>query len=554
MHRSGLNIMAKLFFLIDSLTYVIILAILNGSLGYITAISITLFGALGVAKLLGASIIFSWISIYVMIICFGITRGILRYIEQYSNHYIAFKILAILRDKIFTKLRELCPAKLESKQKGSIISMITSDIETLEVFFAHTISPIGIAVLVSLFMILFIGFVVNWYMALFALFAYMLIGIIYPIISNKILRQIGIEYRNEFSYFNGFFMDAIKGNKSIILHNRKEKFQNKIDLHSDKLLISTTKLKNRISLSEAITSITIVILNFTMLIIGIVLVKAGKIEAPIMLIGVIALMSSYGPVLALNALPNNLNQTFASGDRILDLLEEKPVIQDIKNGTNFDFKSLKINNLTFSYNDDMNIIKNINMNVRKGEIVGITGLSGCGKSTLLKLLLRFWKKDKGEILYNDIDINSINTNSLKENVIMVSQQTYLFNDTIRNNLKIAKQNASNEEIMEACKKANIHNFIISQKDGYDTIIDMSKIELSAGEVQRLGLARAFLSDAELILLDEPTSNVDSITEGIILKSLQENKRYKTFIMVSHRESTMSIADKVYNMNGGCINV
>lgn len=549
--RNGLKIISKLLSLIGSLSYVILLAVINGSVGHTIGTFIPILGALAIAKACGANVALDYTILFILIIGFGILRGILRYFEQYSNHYIAFKLLAKIRNIIFKKLRVLCPAKLETKQKGTIISMITADTETIEVFYAHTISPVCIAIVCSLSSFLFIGFVVNWYLGLFALFAYLVIGVIMPFIGNKIVLNSGKNYRNEFTSFNGYFMDAIKGSKEIILHGKEEEHKKVINEYSDKLLNASNIMKNKSLSTSVLTNITIYILNFTMLILGIILVILNEVSAPLMCVGVIALISSYGPVLAISKLPENLSQTFASGDRIISLLEEEPAVVDIKDKKDFDFNKLETKNLSFGYNEKT-VLKDININLKKGEIVGIMGKSGCGKSTLLKLLLRFWNNDGGFISYNDIDIKSINTLSLKKNVVMVSQSTYLFDDTVRGNLKIAKPNASEEDLISATKSAGIYEFILKLKDGFDTKIGAGGISLSAGESQRLGLARAFLSDAKLILLDEPTSNVDAINEGIILKALRESKYKKSIILVSHRDSTMTICDRIYKMNEGKI--
>lgn len=543
--RGGLKIVNKLLSLVGSLSYVILLAVINGSIGHAIGTFIPVLGALAVAKVIGADVAISYTWLFILIIGFGFLRGVLRYFEQYSNHYIAFRLLAKIRNIIFAKLRVLCPAKLESKQKGSIISMITADTETIEVFYAHTLSPVCIAASCSVAMCLFIGLNVNWYMALFALFAYLVIGVIMPIIGNKAVTAAGAEYRKRFTDFNGYFMDAIKGSKDIILHCREEEKKTSVNEYTEKLLSASKKLKDKSLNISVIINLTVTVLNFLMLLIGVYLVINCGLSAPLMMVGVVALMSSYGPVLAISRLPENLSQTFSSGDRLISLLEEEPVVKDVEGKNDFDFESLETKDLTFGYGADKQVLKGVNITANKGEIVGIMGSSGCGKSTLLKLLLRFWEKGDGKILYNGTDIDLINTESLKKNVVMVSQSTYLFDDTVKGNLRIAKQDATDDEIAEACKKAGIYDLIEKLSDGFDTKIGSGGVQLSAGEAQRIGIARAFLSDARLILLDEPTSNVDAINEGIILKSLVLNREDKCIILVSHRESTMSIVDRVY---------
>ena len=550
LRRSGAKIMASLILLLGSLSYIMILAVINGSVGFVCAMGVTVFGAVGVAKALGEAIALSYGWIIGLTIGCGVLRGLLRYFEQYSNHYIAFRLLAVLRDKIFGALRVLCPAKLESKQKGSIIAMITSDIETLEVFYAHTISPICIAVLVSTAVFLFVGFVSSWYLALVALVGFLTIGIVVPLISSGKLKESGVKYRAEFASFSAYFLDSIKGIKDIVLNNAGEEREKEVNKRSDGLLKETKKMKHNITRAGSAIELTVSVFVLITLAVGILLVRNDMLSLGRMIIGMVTVFSSFGPVIAVGSLPGNLTQTFASGDRVLNLLAEKPAVEEVKNGKNFDYENLDVKDLSFSYDGQTEVLKDIKMHAEKGEIIGIVGESGCGKSTFLKLLLRFWERSGGEINYDDIDIDKINTDSLLKNVTMVSQSTYLFEETIEDNLRIAKPNATMEEIENACKMASVHDFIMTLPDGYKTQVGALGDNLSAGEKQRIGLARAFLRGSELILLDEPTSNVDSINEGIILKALKEQKNKKSIILVSHRESTMAIADRIYKVENG----
>ncbi len=548
--RSGAVIVARLILLLGSLAYIMLLAVLNGSLGFLCAMGMTLFGAVGVAKALGEAITLSYGWIIVLAIGCGLLRGILRFLEQYSNHYIAFRLLAVLRDKIFGALRLLCPAKLESKQKGAIIAMITSDIETLEVFYAHTISPVCIAILVSSLVLLFVGIVSSWYLALVGLLGFVIIGIVVPLLSSSRLKDSGVRYREEFALFNGYFLDSIKGIRDIVLHNAGAARQAEVNLRSDRLLAESKRMKRDISRAGAAVEMWVSLCILAALSVGILLVVNGQLSGGRMVIGLAAVFGSFGPVIAISALPGNLTQTFAAGNRVLELLAEKPAVTPVENGENITYDRLDVTNLSFSYEEEAQTLREVCMQAKKGEIIGIVGPSGCGKSTLLKLLLRFWQKDGGEISYNGVDIDRVNTGSLLDNVTMVSQTTYLFDETIEENLRIAKPDAAQEELEAACKRASIHDFILSLSEGYQTPVGTLGDNLSAGERQRIGLARALLRGSGLILLDEPTSNVDSINEGIILKALQEQKGQKCIILVSHRESTMAIADRIYHFEGG----
>ena len=555
LRRSGLKIMSSLIVLLGSLSYIMILAVINGSAGFIAAMGVTVFGATGVAKALGilglcAEIPLSWGWIIGLAVGSGVIRGGLRYLEQYSNHYIAFKLLAVLRDKIFGALRVLCPAKLESKQKGSIIAMITADIETLEVFYAHTVSPVCIAVLVSLAVILFVGFISSPYLALIALAGSIVIGVVVPVVSSGKLKESGVNYRRGFASFNAYFLDSIKGIKDIVLNNAEEEREKEVDRRSDVLLKETKKMKKGIARASAATELIVALFIVAALAAGIALVYINILDLGKMIIGVVAIFSGFGPVLAVSALPGNLTETFAGGDRVLDLLAEKPAVTPVKNGKTFEYEKLDVKEVSFAYEKNAPVLKGVCMHAENGEIVGIVGESGCGKSTLLKLLLRFWEKDGGAIEYNGTDIDEIDSDNLLDNVTMVSQTTYLFDESIEENLLIAKPDATREELETACKRASVHDFIMSLPDGYKTRVGAMGDNLSAGEKQRIGLARAFLKGSRLILLDEPTSNVDPVNEGMILKSLAEQKSEKSIVLVSHRESTMAIADRIYRARDG----
>ena len=473
----------------------------------------------------------------------------LRYLEQYGNHYIAFRLLAVLRDKIFTKLRALCSAKLESRQKGSLLTMITADIETLEVFYAHTVSPVCIAVLVSLAVMVVTGLAASWYLSLIAAAAYLCIGVLLPRFFSRRMAETGMRYRRELGDFGAYFLDSIKGIRELVLYNAGEARAAEVDRRSDAMLGRTKALKRETALSAAATEAAVSLAVLAVLAVGIFLVHSGSLSVGRMVLGVTAVFGSFGPVIAVSALPANLNQTFASGERILRLLEEQPEVEAVENGTELSYEDLEVYDLSFAYGGEA-VLKGVSMTARKNEIVGIVGESGCGKSTLLKLLLRFWERSGGQIRYNGTDIDEINTESLYRNVTMVSQSTYLFDATIAENLRIAKPDATDEELMAALRMASAEELVQALPEGLNTPAGLLGGRLSMGERQRIGLARAFLSGCPLILLDEPTSNVDSINEGVILRALLKHKQGRTIILVSHRASTMAVADRVYKMENG----
>ncbi len=547
LRRSGIKIAVGLAALLGSLSFVMVAAVVNGALGFFAAMGVTVFASLGVAKALGETVALSYGAIAAAAVACGVLRGVLRYFEQYGNHYIAFKLLAVLRDRIFSALRLLAPAKTEGRQKGNLIAMITSDIETLEVFYAHTVSPICIAAVVSVSVFLFVGLAASWYLALTALIGYVVIGIASPLRASAKLKAGGVNYRRGFASFNAFFLDSIKGIREIVLNNGGEERKKEVNRRSEDLLKETEKMKNSVAKNSAAVELLISLFIIASFAVGVLLVSEGTLSLGRMIIGVTAVFGSFGPVTALSALPANLTQTFACGDRVLNLLEEQPAVQPVIGGKTFRFDRVNVDRLSFAYNDEAEILKEICLNAKKGEIIGIVGKSGCGKSTLLKLLMRFREKNSGRIDYNETEIGEIDSVNLTDNVTMVPQNVWLFDETVEENLRIAKPEATTEELEAACRAAAIHERIVSLPDGYRTRVGFGGSRLSAGEKQRLGVARAFLRGSGLILLDEPTGNIDSLNEGILLKSLVNAKKDKCIILVSHRESTMSIADRIYRL-------
>ena len=542
--RNGFKIMAQLIVLIKPLLHIMFFAILFGVLGFLSAIFIPVFGAYGLLTVLGIENFFTLKNIFILLILLGLLRGVLRYVEQASNHFIAFKILAVVRDKVFSALRKLCPAKLEGEDKGNLISLITSDIELLEVFYAHTISPIIIAILVSLIMTIFISSF-SPILGLIALAAYIFVGIVVPIVNSKLVSAIGLEYRNKAGELNSIFLESLRGLHELIQFKKTNERKLLIGRKTLESANIHENLKGKEILSINITNSSVFVFNLIMFLTSTSLFISGEINSTAMLISIVSLASSYGPVIALSNLSNNLAQTLACGERVLSLLEETPVTLEKTNGIDKNFNDIKCENVSFSY-DKIKILDNISLDIPKNTITGILGKSGCGKSTLLKLIMRFWDKDSGKILLSGADVKDINTSSLRKNESYCTQDTYLFNDTIENNILIARPSATKEEVVEAAKKASIHNFIMEQPKGYETQIGELGERLSGGEKQRISIARAILKNAPIIILDEPTSNLDSLNEAIILKSIKEAKD-KTVVLISHRKSTLSIADTIYSM-------
>lgn len=540
--------MKHLIGLVKPLTGFMVSAILMGLMGHLAASFITIFGGYAVAELLDIDTPFTVTIIFISVGVFALVRGVLRYAEQACNHFIAFKLLALIRDKVFRALRRLCPAKLEGQDKGNLISVITSDIELLEVFYAHTISPVVIAFLFSTIMCLFIGSF-GTILGLVALTAYITVGVIIPLLTSKFSGDAGIRFRTKSGSLSGFVLDSLRGLSETLQYAQGEKRLFIMNEQTEALSEDEKKMKCTSGKNQAVTNTVILIFDLIMLFVSAMLYRSGQVEFISVLIPTIALMSSFGPVVALAGLGSTLQNTFAAGNRVLDILDETPVAEEIKGMEEITFTDASAENVTFAYGKET-ILDNVSVDIPQGSVVGIIGRSGSGKSTLLKLFMRFWKAQKGSVKLSGTDVNSINTSNLRNMESFVTQETHLFRDSIRNNLRIAKLDATDKEIEAACKKASVHEFIMSLPKGYDTPVGELGDTLSGGERQRLGLARAFLHDSDLLLLDEPTSNLDSLNEAVILKALKEEKENKTVVLVSHRQSTMRIADKIYSVEHG----
>ena len=549
MRKNGFVVMGHLLKLVTPLAHIMAFTITMGTLGFLAAIFIMVLGAMGLVNLLNFDTHLSFSGILTALIVLAVARGALRYLEQMSGHYIAFKLLALLRDKVFSSLRRLAFVKLQDKQAGQLVSLVTNDIELLEVFYAHTIAPIMIAFFTSAILLLVFGHLSGWFVVV-ALAAYLTVGVILPIITTKLAREDGRRYRELVGEMNDFFLDSVRGMKEIQLFGYAKQRLDEIQQRSQKIDTAFQRIKEQEAKVRVYTEVAVSAFNIIMLFTGLILFSLDKIDFSAFLIGVILLMSSYGPVIALSNLSSNLLQTLASGERVLSLLAEEPELKDVESAVDLkDVSRIDVENVNFAYGEEQ-ILSDVSLSVKKGEILGIHGRSGSGKSTLLKLLMRFYDPKSGSIKINGETLPNINTRSLRDNMAYITQQTYIFNETIEENIRLALRDATLEEIMEAAKKASIHDFILSLPEGYQTKMTELGGNLSDGEKQRIGIARAFLHNAPIILLDEPTSNLDSLNEAMILKSLLNVKAEKLIILVSHRQSTMAICDQVIGIENG----
>lgn len=545
MRRNGIKIMWGLLGLLRPLAHIMVFCIALGTLGFFCAIAITV---LAVNLLLTAMELSPWSLTFaaggaIMAVC-AVARALLRYGEQTCGHYIAFKLLAVIRDKVFAALRRLAPAKLEGKGRGDLISLITSDIELLEVFYAHTIAPVCIAVLVSLSMTVLIGSF-HPLLGLLAGISYLLVGCVIPLATSRIGRRQGMEVRNQLGELNSYVLESLRGLRESLQYAQDGARAHEMERKTEQLNQLQKQLKRHEAAASSWSGGAVMALTLAMLGVGMVL----NVSFPVLLLTTVMLSSSFGPVLALANLSATMDQTLASGERVLALLEEKPETEEVLTGQCPDFSGAEVKRLTFSY-DEEEILHDLSAQFPKGEIVAVTGKSGSGKSTLLKLLMRFWSAPVQSVLISNTDVGEISTSHLRNLESYMIQDTDLFHDSIADNIRIGKLDATQAEIEAAARKAALHDFILTLPQGYDTPVGELGDTLSGGERQRIGLARAFLHNAPFLLLDEPTSNLDSLNEGIILRALREEQDERTVILVSHRHSTLSIAHRTYTVDCG----
>lgn len=556
---SSFTLMRKMLSMVKPLWKEMILAITTGVLGFVLSFGLGVLGVYMLLSFLDAHILelksislgsFST-SFFVnsLIIC-ALLRGVLYYFEQFFNHLIAFKILAIIRNKVFKAMRKLAPSKLDTKEKGQLISMIMGDIELLEVFYAHTISPIAIAILTSVILFLFM-LSLNPLLTILPIISQITIGALFPIYASKKGEKIANQIRDDIGSLNNQFLDKISGIREIIQYGASKSAIKRVRKSTDSLLDKQQKLIKQKSVLSAYTDSFIIFFSSLQAIFAAYLYSIGTINASLAIIAILLTLSSFAPVIALSKLGNTLTKTFACARRVLALLEEEATVKEVRNGKDVDFRDIKAVDLDFRYDENTTLLlKDLNFKLSRNEIIGIKGDSGSGKSTLLKLFMRFWDTERGRIEMNSSNIKNLDTSNLYSKFNYMTQSTMLFTGTIRDNMLIARENSTDDEIYSALKKAAIYDYVLELPNKLDTEIEELGSNFSGGERQRLGLARCFLANREIFLLDEPTSNLDSLNEGIILKSLVSEAKDKTILFVSHRESTLGVCKRVVRMKDG----
>lgn len=560
--RSALRIMAGLIGLARPLALPMLGAVAAGVAGFLLSFGLGTFGAFALVRLVSdggglAGVPFGGLSfqgaVALLMLCAG-TRGIFQYLEQYANHYIAFTILAQLRGRIFEAMRRLAPAKLEQKSQGDLVSMVKGDIELLEVFYAHTISPVSIAVICWLLLGFFYGRL-HVLLMLWALGGYAVLGVLVPIVASVRASGAGMRVRSEIGALNGFFLDLLRGVRELIQYGQEGQAAADMRRSTEKLADRQTDVKRQQARLAAWTDTVCVTATAGMVVLAGALCHRGLISPEAAFIAVVLQSTTFAPFLSLASLGNILTHTFAGGERILRLLEERPEVEAVEDGRTVPFGPVEVRSVHFTYapqaqEGSREVLKGADLSIRPGECLGIMGESGCGKSTLLKLIMRFWDPGEGKITLSGTALPEISTEDLWEKMSYMTQSPVFFSGTLRDNLRVGKEDAADAEIWAALERAAVADMIRGLPNGLDTAVGELGENYSGGERQRIALARCFLAGTPLLLLDEPTSNLDAQNEALVLRSLHENREGKTIILVSHRRSSLGICSRTVQMEEG----
>lgn len=514
-------------------------AVLLGIISNLSVIGITFLGLKEMFAILSGDTNSVMKTFWLLILC-GVIRGVARYMEQYLNHDIAFSLLANVRSSIFKVLRKLGPAKLSGKNSGDMITAITTDVEALEVFFAHTISPVFIAIGTSLVLV---GYLLtnHLYLGLILLLGHLFVGVFVPVISYKQHEKTGSAYQETFVSLNQQVIENVDSIRDINQFSLEEEKLASLHEAGEKLNQEYQKKLKQSSKIQILSEFGVIGTTILMILVGTQLDLSVSQQVTTSIIT----LSSFGSVLALSGLGNALLSTFASGKRLFALVNEEPnvVFNSDKQQHKNEFNDLVFENLSFSY-DEKQILDNLNINLEKGVTLCIGGESGKGKSTLLKLLMRYFDPNQGRILFDKTNLKDYSETELHSLESVMEQKTFIFADTIKNNISLKNEKISQEDIEKAAEAASLSEWIESLPDKYETKIGGQYRGVSDGEKQRIGLARVFLHDAPLLLLDEPTSSLDYLNEQKILQTIKNISEGKTTIVVSHRKSTLNIADEV----------
>ena len=533
---------------VGDLRSLMVLACCFGTLGHLAATFLPVFGVMALCAaaerpVWGLSV--GW-AVAFMVVC-ALIRGAMRYCEQYMNHNLAFRLLALFRGQMFAALRRLAPAKLTGKGKGDLISMVTTDVELLEIFFAHTISPTVIALATTVVYALALLFLSPWFAVLLVV-AHLLIGVAVPAWFARALHGVGARIRKQSASLDDDVLDDMRGLEQIIRFGQGRARLARIDRRSRALWGQRVELSERNGVFGGFDHVIIVLVTVCAALLAVLASRGDMAMVARNVTAMVLVVSSFGPTLALSALPASLTQTFASARRLFALMDEEPAVEEL--GTlEPEYNGMRMEQVTFAYGARTPVLRNMTLDVPVSGILGLQGPSGRGKSTLLKLLMRYWDPQQGAVTMSGDALPGVDARARRRLQTMMSQETYLFDGTIASNLRIADAQAGDDELREALRKASILPLVESLPQGIETPVGELGGRLSEGERQRIGLARMFLRHADLYLFDEPTSRLDALNEAYILQSINElvSERDAAVVLVSHRASTMKIADEVLHM-------
>ncbi|RSX51198.1 ATP-binding cassette domain-containing protein [Bifidobacterium callimiconis] len=531
-------------------------AVVCGVIGHLSATLLPTFGVIGLFALAGHPVWGIGVvpAVIGLAVC-AVLRGAMRYVEQFMNHNVAFRLLALFRDKAFGALRRLAPAKLAGRGKGDLVALITTDVELLEIFFAHTISPVVIAVVTSIaFAALLAG--LNPWFALLLVIAHLTVGVALPRLFAARVTPLGAQIRKTSAELDDYVLDGMRGMDETIRFNQGERRVASITERTMALWNRRGRLSRANGVFAGLGGVLVELFTVIAAAIALTLAFADSLSVPNSIVAVTLISSSFGPTLALSALPANLTQTFASARRLFALMDETPAVEE--HGTAVpDYTGMTLDHVTFAYPGNESavmptILNDVSLSVPRSGVLGVQGRSGAGKSTMLKLLMRYWDPDSGVVRMSGVDLRAVDAQHRRLLQAMLAQETYLFDGTIRENLLLADPHANDEDLADACRSASVTDLIDSLPNGLDTAVGELGDRLSEGERQRIGLARVFLRRADLVLFDEPTSRLDALNEAVILRSIDDLAHGTTdgpaVMLVSHRESAMRIADRIIHVD------
>lgn len=550
--KDSIKLIIRLINFMKKLLPVILLAVFFAVFGFLITVYIPArIISLGFDSLNGEKI--KIISLIVLVIL-AISRGLFRYGEHYFGHFVAFNVLADFRREIFSKLRRLAPSKLDSQDSGALLKLIGEDVEALEVFFAHTLAPITTGTIVSIILIIYY-LQYNILLALIAIIVYFILAVIMPnVFSNKLKPLLEVQQKYRKSY-TSYFLESLRGMKDLLqLGVEKERFKNL----SKESRIVNKKERNVAKLNFLQFSYSFLTIGFGVLafaFVDFILVNKNVISVKDAVITLVVFSSSFAPFLELSRLPLGLGRALQAAKQTFSLLDETEPLGNDGSKEIEKINEIKFENVDFSYpNRDKMIFENLNLHFEDKKIVGLVGESGSGKSTLMKMVMKWYMAKSGKIFLNDEDILDIDSRKLQEKIAYIPQFPQIFSQTIRENLVLGNEKISDEEILEIAEKCRLKDKILSTENGLDTKINSEKVIFSSGEMQRLELMRALLKRADVYIFDEPTSNLDTLNESIILNLIKENCKGMVFL-ISHRMSTVSFSDVVYKVeNGKCFKI